>query len=70
MPPVLGSSALDRCGAAEGRADRETSVAVTHFCVGWPWAGARLLAESQLPAHHRAIKNQMGERCHERVFTP
>ncbi len=67
----LGSSALDCCRKADGNAHREASGAVIHFCVGWPQAHARLLAESRGVAHHqRAIKNHLGERCHEWVFTP
>src|SRR4029079_18020166 len=39
------------------------------FLRGLAPADARLLAESRGVAHHRAIKNNMGERCHERFFT-
>jgi hypothetical protein len=66
----MGSSALDCCGEAYGNAHREASGAVIHFCVGGPRADARLLAESRVVAHHPAIKNHLGERCHERIFTP
>ena len=56
----LGLFSPDYWREGRGNAHREASFALPLFRVGGRWEDLRLLAESFLPAHHRAHKNHMG----------